>query len=531
MSTPVFELSMVTQACRDLDLQLLSSVEDLLGVRIEGPVCEALVANVDDPAGEQPYIRSSFPLDKALLVVIEAARSPLGIAAWEHNLRWGRQVAIAYRKDGVVCFSAGVLPNTRLPIGDVWRELSPWYKDLKKNRKRLAIWAEREELVRIPTVALSDQSEPSDENERAAFLAKIIAQPHDRGLRSVFADWLLERNDIQGTMIQLGERWLDARATNDPLAQDLRAQVQTLVTEHGDRLAGDLARRADSYELEAGFVRAIRMKASTFATHGDRLLQEHPIQTLTVTTVTDKGLRKLPGAKGLLRLRHLVLEQGYGRQRPVDLGPFCDSPHLGFLQKLTLDNCPLAGAPAAAFRRIQAPNLRTLELSMFSDAHQVLEGLTDNPVVKLETLTLGRFRDAPPWSSALTGPTFANLVSLDLSGVDAVGTARLLVGTQLSKLRAVSLRHAVPFDWPQLESFRFDHGSKPTEEAVATVLVRCPMLKQLEVMGLKGIDRAGCERLVDQLLALPADRPLKGVRLYRLDQDLRERLQSRFTKY
>jgi hypothetical protein len=282
--------------------------------------------------------------------------------------------------------------------------------------------------------------------------------------------------------------------------------------------------------VAAGFVRAIRMMPNPCPPHGDRLPQEHPIQALTVSSMTDKGLKRLPGAKGLRRLRHLLLEQDFGRERPVDLGPLCDSEHLGFLQQLTLDNCPLGGEGGAAFRRLHAPSLRKVELSMFSDAHQIVEGLADNPVVMLETLRLTRFRDDPPWSEALTGAAFASLTSLELSGVDAAGTSCLLKGVRLLHLRSVHLQHPAELDAPQLETFRFDHGAQPTAEAIGAAVARYPTLKHLEVMVLKAVDREGREQLVDHLLALPEDHPLETVLLYRLDADLSERLKGRYAR-
>lgn len=534
MHVPLFDHTAAAEELRSGDGAQVEAVSQLLGVELDEPAVAALLTSVDVPLHPSAIYgaRAKFPLADALAVIAEAAASDGGVATREVRPWSGKVVAVAYRKGDTVWFGAGCASNSSLPMSQIWSELRPWYKKLDRNRKRLDTWVEREEGV----IALQVRERTGPTDERETHMAAVLADPDDRALRLVLADWLVEQGDAQGQMIQLGEATRIAVAQGERArAAELREQLKPMVAQHGDRIAGDVAQLAKSYGMPAGFVESVVMQANTFATHGERLLDAHPIRTLEVATVTASGLRRLPGAKALPRVRHLVLRQKWRKGSPVDLEPLCTSGNLTGLERLDLDHCNVGGDAVGAFARLDAPALRALHISGSSSFVPILEGLSKNPHIHLTELhlDLGSFAERPAWTGPLTGPAFEGLEVLALGQYRALlGAEVLLDGAVLPCLRDLATPLLDDRALPALERLALLRGAAFDEAALMGVLERSPRLRTLLVHARDTLDEAAWNRVAEALLALPDDHPLRVVKLDHVaNADLLARLRERFARW
>lgn len=356
----------------------------------------------------------------------------------------------------------------------------------------------------------------------AALLGAVIAEPDEVTHRLIYADWLLARGDPQGELIHLCE----TRRAAPSVDPEFDARIDSLQAEHRTRIAGDIARLASRFTIARGFVERMTMPVSSFAKHGTRLLELHPIRRLELDPINPRALDRLGRADALRGLRGLYLAQVIGRHGPIPLDALCASPYFDSLERLDLYNWAIVGEPEAAFARLAAPKLSSLTIEQGDCAPELLAGLARNEVVRLGSLALSYRRKG--WSksglAALSSPTFEQLRSLRLD-LDREATSTVLTHARLPMLTHLHVRDAA------LEAIQFPTVRKLSLRSVdigdglPDLLARLPELRAL------WIDQARVDvNSLDHLLALPPEHTLIAVELHETNADPERiaRLASRF---
>jgi uncharacterized protein (TIGR02996 family) len=359
----------------------------------------------------------------------------------------------------------------------------------------------------------------------AELLAAVIAEPDDVNHRLVYADWLMAHGDAQGELIQLCER---RRTSGDA---KLDARIQELERAYRQRLADEITQLAGEYTLDRGFMTCLKMAASTFDKHGERLLGSSPIEQLELEPVNAKALARLARAPALRGVRSLRIT-GRGRARPHDeptRTPFddlCGSPHFEALRRLELSSWYTQGQPQAAFAKLAAPRLERLLLREVDSSVEILDGLARNESVQLRELTihLGRWKESSP---ALSARAYERLRTLSL-GVHGPEVGRLFEGASLPELCALELGRDFP-----LELLRFPSLRRLSLHAVAyepgwlpKLIAALPRLELLRAKHLLGDE---LNATLEDALRLPSDTRLAGLQLpMRGDPELLVSVAQRF---
>jgi uncharacterized protein (TIGR02996 family) len=348
-------------------------------------------------------------------------------------------------------------------------------------------------------------------------LAAVVAEPDDVNRRLVYADWLMAHGDAQGELIQLCER---RRASSDAR---LDARIQELERAYGQRIADEITQLAGEYTLERGFVARLKMAASTFDKHGERLLERSPIEHLELDPINAKTLARLARAPALRGIRSLRI---VGRRRRFPFDDLCGSPHLEALRRLEVVFWYTEGQPQAAFAKLAAPRLERLVLSEVDRSGKILDGLARNESVRLRDLVISD-RARSNWSPALSARAYERLrtLSLDTHGPEV---GRLLEGASLPELCSLELGRGFP-----LELLRFPNLRRLSLDAVAyepgwlpELVAGLPRLELLRVWRLEGDE---LNATLEAALQLPSDIPLAGLRLpMRGDPELLDLVAQRF---
>ena len=469
------------------------------------------------------YGRSAFTLADALAVITDAATNEAGIATTE-RLRGGlgKEIAIGFRVADAVCFGVRYASNLPMNPGQLWPELKPWFKALERNRPRLEAWAASEGVLRFPLAATA--AAPADDTTGDELLAAIVAEPDATEPRLVYADWLIARGDARGELIQLCEHRRSLTVA-DP---ELDRRIEGLTKEYGERIAGEVAQLAKHYTLVRGFVGRVVMAAPTFAKHGDRLLDQHPITELELQPADVKGLTRLGKAPVLARLRGLRIGQIIGREKPTELAPLTDSTLYTALERLTIWNWQTAGEPRDGFARWPVAKLRELHLHDVANAGQILAGIAHNETVRLTKLQIdSRYRVA--WEpGSLAAASLAGLVELRLRIPNEVD--ELFAGAALPALEQLVVS-AWPSDAPEMGRLRRLGISEKRVDlrTFEAILDRCPGLRALQI---SAMDLDQSTAAIERALALPSDHPLVALHVpsYEVESELLERLRERFPR-
>jgi len=322
--------------------------------------------------------RSSL-FDRKVIVsaIAEALANDAGIATRGAERGWIKEVLLVVRHgDRLTIGIKPVAKETVSPPGG-WPELKPWFKDLAKNRARAERWASRdyEELVHVPLVLTEPRATDVDER---TLIAQIVENPHDRDARLVLADRLLEREDVRGDLIRF-DLELKQLAAGDPRHLELAHQIEKLVAEHGQRLAGRAGEVAEQYTLAGGFVDAITISATKFQSYGDELLRSQPIRRVKIAPYNEDAVETLAATPHLARVRSLVLASAGGRyEREVALAPL-----YGFrferLEELVMESLLTLGEDGEHwFEKLDAPRLRSLHVDLGRLGSLALHGLARN---------------------------------------------------------------------------------------------------------------------------------------------------------
>lgn len=227
----------------------------------------------------------------------------------------------------------------------------------------------------------------SQDQERARFLAPILAAPDDDAPRLVYADWLQQQNDPRGEFIavqcelaKLGDAGAQARR------RELEAREAELLKANKKKWVGQFAGTRIEYgipgerlwvkgsptkwDFERGFVAGVTMSAKDFARNAEAIFAVEPLRC---AHVTDRDLDALATAKGVSKLRALDLrrvrlkEAGaralFGARPAKKKG---DAPFAS-LEELDMGNCRLGAVGAKVLATLAKPEafpkLRVLVLT------------------------------------------------------------------------------------------------------------------------------------------------------------------------
>lgn len=457
---------------------------------------------------------STLTLTDAIALLTEAATSESGIAMITRPRTTGQgvELAIALRHADRAHFGARYAPSESTLPAMVWPELNPWYEVTERNRGNLQRWAETAEG--IVSVEIAERRDPGLE-----LLAAVIADPDDVERRLVYADWLLERGDSRGELIQLCERRL-ALGQRD---RELDEGIARLEREHGARIAGSVGRVARKYTLARGFVSIVEMSARSFAIHGEHLLALHPVDRLDLAKLDNDSLALFANTPAVRQLRGLQLRQSV----PASFDELCRGSMFDSLRHFEIWAWQTRGDPLDAFARWRAPRLRSMTLFNVDSAARIVAGIGRNDVVRLRVLGV-YLPTSMNWSGAtLAGPSFAQLFALRLRSEDA-GVEELFDGAELPALETLDIDDAISIEriaFPGLR--RLLLRGPVSAPAFEGLLARHPRLESIE---LSEVDISELDRVLEAALALPTEHPLKTLALpsRAADRELLARARRRF---
>jgi uncharacterized protein (TIGR02996 family) len=203
--------------------------------------------------------------------------------------------------------------------------------------------------------------------EQEAFLQAIWEEPDDDGPRLMFADWLKERGDPWGDLIEI-QCELARTPTSDPMRALVLGRETALRLALYDRfveplrpLLGELTHHL---HMRRGFVEVADLPAQALLSAGTELFKRAPLLISLRLSQTEPALARLMAYPALRRVREVDF-RGVG-----DVSLLTQSPNLCGLHRLGLDGCQVHDAGLAALVESNAlSSLRELSLRM--------NGLTD----------------------------------------------------------------------------------------------------------------------------------------------------------
>jgi uncharacterized protein (TIGR02996 family) len=205
----------------------------------------------------------------------------------------------------------------------------------------------------------------TDEHVRAALLADILANPDDDGPRLVLADWLSQRGDPRGELINV--QCALQRATGAELVR-LVNRSSDLLYRHGAGWLDDIRAIVRGVETKRGFVASINAKAAVFASKCGPLFEREPIQELRLIDPSPRDFATLRKTPHLSRLRSLVCLEPVSIIDGTDVAALhglLASPHLAQLRMLDLRlevTAQCASATQSVFVELELPALEQLKL-------------------------------------------------------------------------------------------------------------------------------------------------------------------------
>lgn len=275
-------------------------------------------------------------------------------------------------------------------MGEEWVEFQHWRprSSLTDNREALLEWARHEGPDRrhpswgrsftppVSRVTLElvapPRASPVNADDEASFLRAIAAQPEDDAPRLVYADWLTERGDARGELIQL-------QLEKKPSAA-LVAKTAALLTSRWKEFAGPLAKWVKGpQDFERGLVKRVRLNAAQLEREGARLFTSFPLTELVFAEpdFTSAMLERLARAEALDLVRELTIYEMVGtRAPPRGVAALSKGTRFASLRRLNLRVRGKSGADwKALFSKLAAPRLEHVDLRYVSSHHGIYEAL------------------------------------------------------------------------------------------------------------------------------------------------------------
>lgn len=190
---------------------------------------------------------------------------------------------------------------------------------------------------------------------------QVLADPADREVRLVYADWLLEQGDQQGEFIQLQVQ-AEKLHQYDPARKKLETKARKLLKEHGG--PGTLPDGVKNFDYRAGFVEWVELSIRQFLKIGEELFAGSPVRDLDLTgsdtrklstspllehpegillkkvseysILDDEGLDRLVTSPRIAKLKRLSILSSMIGSASID--SIANSPHMSSLEQLDIYN-------------------------------------------------------------------------------------------------------------------------------------------------------------------------------------------------
>ena len=292
--------------------------------------------------------------------------------------------------------------------------------------------------------------------EAEAFLAGIIENPDDDGLRLVYADWLEEHGQPERAeliRLQVGRARMLGVAPRPGFSE---AREWELLHEHESAWAGHLRGWTNGVRFRRGFVEEVTLRPEAYLEHADALFQAAPVRRIDFMTAMLQLSRphlvhasagplmpKLAACRHLARLSAICFRHNLVGDGGVEA--LAGSPHLARLASLDLSGNDAGDAGAQALA--DSPGLACLaSLSLGSNriGSEGARALACSPLLKrLASLDMG---DNPLGDEGVTAlaasPNLCRLATLHLarSGMGTAGARALAASPHLDKLESLDVR-------------------------------------------------------------------------------------------
>ena len=264
-------------------------------------------------------------------------------------------------------------------------------------------------------------------------------------MRAVYADWLLERGDPLGELIQLQRRiesLPEGMARVEFQAHEAELLRKVVVRDHRWRsLRGWITHElealgASSCTIRRGFVEHFEIDATRLRANATALFALTPVTSLHVRDATAADVIAIAELPELARIRTLEIVSTVHGINDLAAAALGRSPHVGGLQRLELSRGMIGGDGLAMMCREGAlPNLRELALSS-QDVHSVKQFTSWSGVRRLESLSLSVCRLDSIAAAELAAAPFERLTALDLTGntLRITGARALAAAAHLDRL-------------------------------------------------------------------------------------------------
>ncbi len=134
------------------------------------------------------------------------------------------------------------------------------------------------------------------------FIAEISAEPDAVDPRLVYADWLTERGDPRGELIQV-QCQLDRLDLRDEQRIDLEYRQRALLAQHGRDWSAAIREESacDSWHFRRGMIEQLEFPAATFLKGYDSILAKCPLREVKLTNVRYEYVDRLATCPALGR--------------------------------------------------------------------------------------------------------------------------------------------------------------------------------------------------------------------------------------
>lgn len=224
-----------------------------LGVELALPPLAAYLGRFAEREREQ--------LAAVLMRLLAAALASASGYGFEHVTSGRVHTCLVARGEGRVVL--GVQPSfRRTPFPNPGWKIRRWFDEPARNATAAAAWA-REPARDADALAFALVPPPEAEvlARGRALLAAVVASPADDDPRRIYADWLLERGDLRGELIQL-QCELARGALRDPRRREIRTRERQLVASNRALIGGDLASHAHGVVIRRGLVDSVTIVLS-----------------------------------------------------------------------------------------------------------------------------------------------------------------------------------------------------------------------------------------------------------------------------
>jgi uncharacterized protein (TIGR02996 family) len=269
-------------------------------------------------------------------------------------------------------------------------------------------------------------------------LRAVLTAPDDVEPRLVLADWLMERGDPRGELIQVACA-LASLARDAPSRKALETRERRLLSKHGKDWVAPFRRYIRSWSWARGFVELIIADTQAFIDGAEAIFAHTPLERLELTGMKAGHPALLADLAVLSRLRGLAInsQRLNGNRAAVLLS----APVLSGLRALDISFNPLGdqGAIEVA-ENTELAGLRRLKAE---DTQMTVDGLAAlsraSFFSRLEDLNLAR-----NWLGPGAGAMLArceSLVELDLrgSGIGDEGITAIAASPGMARLEGIVL--------------------------------------------------------------------------------------------